>query len=261
MDQTKSKQEPAESGVCKLVAEIRKLQQEEGVARSQVIRCRIRQGQHLVQLREQVSKGKWGEICKDLGLSERNAQRLMELGRSWLAADTRTTGTGMLDKLPLDLQKLTALCRLSEPKLKKFVVKHDLDEMSRGQVREAVNVALSDRPRAPEYVAPVKKPAVSATAPPPRTAPGEPGRNKRRTAVMPGTLRIAQDRDEMSEKSIVETFLDLCEPLQQASSDVTRELSAGSIEDSLKARLHESVARTIEVLQQIEVYCSESKPK
>jgi hypothetical protein len=121
-------------GVEKLVAKIRKLQQQEASTRVESIRCRIEIGEQLQALRSQTDHGQWSKKLKLLGYEKRTAERLMQVAASPLAAEMRTTGTHLGSRLPVDIQKLAQLARLSSDQLRTFLSTHDAEELSREEL-------------------------------------------------------------------------------------------------------------------------------
>lgn len=244
----KSKAELAE-----IVAAIRKLQGDEQQAHVEAIQARIEIGKKLAELRTAVAHGKWSEILKQVGYNERTAQRYIEVGKSWW--QIRTMGSDLLAKLPWDLQKLAVLSRLSPDQLQDFLAGADVDEMSRGEVLQAVNEVVKPE-RVPEPVASPaessRSPAGQQSAPPAprlrkRSHPSVPSyqRGIRETTGSSPPLVVISEDDDTEEHSEVQAFLEATEAICAVPVEGVIAAVNGCRERRMKERFEAALEETI----------------
>jgi hypothetical protein len=140
-------------------------------------------GRELKNLREVVKpEQKWTELVESIQagtpsgkfLHPRTARRLVQLGKSWWAqtgtdgsdaqtgtdgsdAQTETLGPDIAVLLPLDIQKLTWLCKLSHKQLQAFVTDHDCKGVSRQAIIDDVKKVLGQQKSAASVPSPLAK--------------------------------------------------------------------------------------------------------
>ena len=152
-----------------------KLDRHEGSAAT----CQIAAGVHLVALQEATkTKRNWTKHVQTIPfgtrpgrfLHPRTARRLLKLGASRWGRENGTPGSAILEQLPVDLQRLEWLCRLSESQLSELMGAMDCKTESRKAVINAVKRILEFNPKPRRTATPdkalqrFKKTAVIAVA-------------------------------------------------------------------------------------------------
>jgi len=119
------------------------LRTREGDSKRALISIRIEQGHELKRLQAAAGRGQWLKLLSQTGFHESTAQRLMKVADSWLGKSILTTGQGLLERLPLDLQKLAKLASLTDDFVRELLVAGaDFEEMSRGELSQMVDAKL-----------------------------------------------------------------------------------------------------------------------
>jgi hypothetical protein len=127
--------------VQKIQEEQRKIAGHEG----DVLGSLVAIGLHLVALKS-LAKCGWARRLKTVGMSTRQASRLMKVGQRW-GREIGPNGADLRQRLPIDDHKCEALCKLSYEQLMELADRLDLKKASRKEVCQAVRQALGEQPR------------------------------------------------------------------------------------------------------------------
>lgn len=149
--------------IDRLIEKIAAAQQEEYADKKQIIISKLKQGALLKKLKEQAAHGRWESYLETLAYNKSNAERLMLLAGSWWEDEILTMGQDLLKHLPTELQKLVKLTELSAAQACELLALTDLDDMSREELRAAVDAKLLAagkklNPRAATRVAQCRQP-------------------------------------------------------------------------------------------------------
>jgi len=128
--------------IDQLIEKITAARQEEYADRKHIVISKLKQGAGLKKLKEKAGHGRWKSYLEMLGYHESNASRLMKLAESWFDDEIVTMGHDLVKHLPLDLQKLVKLTELTAVQARKLLKLQDFDDMSREEVRDAVDAKL-----------------------------------------------------------------------------------------------------------------------
>ena len=126
----------------KLVERIQTLMSAINGFEGDIVLRKIEIGQTLLDLKR-AANGTWAQRLVDLGFEERNARRLMTIARTWWA-NGGLAATGLQKELPVDIQKLEALSKLSEAQLREGLPNWDLRTFTRTQVLGNAASTMSD---------------------------------------------------------------------------------------------------------------------
>jgi hypothetical protein len=137
--------EPTRQLVQKIIQEEQKLHKHD----SADIRARLKIVEYVEQLHAKAPPKGWAELARKAGYLREHADRYRRLYRCWLGkGDARDSA--LLDKLPSDLEKLDALCKLNREQLTKLAQTHDLRKMPRREVvKLAKGLLQGDKAKAP----------------------------------------------------------------------------------------------------------------
>ena len=126
-----------------IIKEIQRLQKEEHKSKANLLRVKVEIGDALIELKRATKHGDWKSARDEVGYNNRTAQRLMRLSGRWLGEEIRTQGTHLTKSLPVDLQKLDILGRLSPKQFEDISGEWPcLETMSRSELRRRVNALL-----------------------------------------------------------------------------------------------------------------------
>ena len=127
----------------KIVKKIQRLQGKEHKPKADLLRVKVEIGGALSDLKRATEHGGWTAARDEVGYNNRTAQRLMRVSGSWLGGEIRTQGTYLTKSLPIDLQKLDMLGRLSPKQFEDISGEWPcLETMSRSELRRKVNDEL-----------------------------------------------------------------------------------------------------------------------
>jgi hypothetical protein len=126
----------------KIVAEQKTVDGQEANAVAAVLRISL----HLAELRP-LAKKTWAQQLGAIGMCTRVASRYLKIAKSGLAA-IGLRESDLTRRLPLDVMRLSWICRVPEPQLPGLLDKIDLKKASRDQVIDAVRKELGVDPPA-----------------------------------------------------------------------------------------------------------------
>src|SRR6185369_12321984 len=247
------------NGIQRIIKKLRVLQAAETRAKLDLLLKRVALGEQLLELKRLAGHGGWSDACRQAGFLERTAQRLIKFAGSKLAAEIRTNGSDLAERLPLDLQTLLLLDTLPHAQRTTVLQTSDGDDLRRA-IRNTVAEQEPKTPDDPADAEPPERPAQSermaartlASQPPAasllRRAPEYPrsvlpvGSAARPVADnTPGIL----PRTAVGDRAITQELINRCETLtDELVNGACRAIASGELDPTLRQQALDVLQRT-----------------
>lgn len=124
--------------VDRLIRSIRKKSAELEKSRKKSVAAILDIAREMVQLRDSVDHGGWGDALENVSYQKRHANRYVAIGRGEWADESVVASRGYINKLPADVHKLASLAKLSVAQLDLLISRGDVLSWSREEIGRAV---------------------------------------------------------------------------------------------------------------------------